>query len=520
MNPIDVLLARLPDGPGQPPAPALLSSDEFERQFREIQPPPQGLGGRLLPAVHEALGNRIAQKGEAAGGRSAYADAKLFVSPRLTDVHSGRTTERQDLNPAERTLKAAAWACAASAILHEARDEYPQAVSQILRQDGRTRVEALAADEAPGIVVVERMRAWLMPSPAGRNVAEVASELGSAMAVGKFTRLDAAKPQAFAAPIAIFLDRRSLQVGRSAHHAHGMQGPWGSMIQCSRGSNAPPMELLGGSTVAVSGEAVAELARRIYKRVDELLHALPDGTYQWLGRELTRAYIDAWRSVEHGLREQPEGRREEFVVAEMARAPHDVVELAWATGVALHTTLLAHCSGWSTVFDKAPRTLSPTLQVVLSGDLAVLTAVRFEGTEPEALEAFRARFEEQAERERNGDGLLSDALRRSVRQPTSDAARAKLFGALRKPGPLPGPLGWVDGAARIELVTLQKAPPWPQHTGATPPEAPPGSPYEGGVSVIAQVAPDGSTVGLTGTGLFSVDRSYRATLDELLRRLS
>lgn len=488
MNPFAALISALPrSGDGQPPSPPPLDAAALQQLREDVLGPAGGWRG----SVQSALAARLQAEGEAPLATTPWKEALLFSPEGEASGFAARTTERQDLNPAERTLKVAAWARATAEILFELAGEHPELLSRIHRQDGRLVVEPLAA-VTPSIVVVERARAWLMTTPAQRPVPELAWELGSALATGRFGAVDPDQPQLFDAPAAVVVDRRFLQVARAGYRRSGLRGPWMAVAQSSRGPLAPPMELIGASSAVVDPALLPELAGRILARVDDLLEALPDGTFQTLGRDLTRAYVDSWRSLEHGQRAQPDGHREEALVLHVpGRGGH--ARLAWAV---------------SRIRGGAPV-------LALRGDRPVLMRCR----DGEGAAAFSARFEEAAAAEDGGLGLVHESLRPAVRQATSPAARALLLRSLRVPlGIVEGPLGWLDDASRSLWIEHAPDARWPLHAGIGAPPGGRGGP--GGLSVTA--APEGDGLGLTVVGsgeLSSNDRlqGYGQELARLLR---
>ena len=492
MNPISVLLNRLPRGtdPVVPAEPPPLSSDDLVSLVREIDPRDSGWSRRLLPGLDRALTARLKDLGESPLGATPWHESQLFSGER-SDVLSGRTAGRQDLNPAERTLITAAWATAASELLHERRAELGGALCTQRLVDGRLTTEPLPGYEPPDIAIVDRANAWLMDAPAGRNVATVAAELGAARSTANFRPIGEAV-QFIPAPLAVVTDRRPMQLARHGHRTLGLQGPWGCLGKSSRSAFAPPLELLAGSTAVLAPAEQAKLAAAIMTRADEHLEALPEGTFQWLGREMTRTYIDSWRAPEWGFDRLPEGIREDLVTVDLESTPESEVTLAWAVGIALHRTLSAHCPGWGRVAETGSgESLGPCV-LVPQGDVAVLTAVRFRGSEPESRADFAARFEEQAERERQGRGPLGDALRKALRQAAPTRLRARLFQTMIGAGPLPGPLDWTGGVARVDFVARTDPHSWPLYSAATPPLGPSGGPFRGGVSVGVQRHSDGT----------------------------
>ena len=336
----------------------------------------------------------------------------------------------------------------------------------------------------------------MIPSPAGREIATIAAELGAARSSGHFKRIT--PDTQMNVPMVVVTDRRPLQLARHAHRTCGLQGPWACLGKSSRSHHAPPLELLAGSPAAVDTTEQARLALRILERADQVLEATPEGSSQWLGREMTRTYVDAWRPPEWGFERTIHGLREELFTSTRDALPADVAELAWAFGVALHQLLLERCPSWRQVCQTGGgRSLGPGLVVPLrdkgAPDAAVLAAVRFSGDTPESLTEFAARFTEQAGRERDGRGILGDALRKGLRQSAPPEWRSRLYRAIRDGlGPVPGPFDRIGGAARVDLVQLGSGWPWPVFTGTSPSPGLAGLPWTDGISLTATRIEDGS----------------------------
>ncbi len=258
------------------------------------------------------------------------------------------------------------------------------------------------------------------------------------------------------------------------------------------------MELMGGWSLVADHELLTTLAARIYRRADELLQTLPEGTFQWVGRAMTRAFVDAWRAPESSVHRQPDAAREEFLATEF---PQDVsVErLAWAAGIAAQRFL------------GRSSEAGPVLRVEAPGTPTALAAVRFSGSEPESADAFTARLVEQRELEADGSGILADALRRTVGQAVRARSRARILCHSRQRGPFPGPYGWLTGVVRVARLETAEATPWALHAGGTAPNVAPLGGIGGGLSVTLIVAPDRVELGLVGTGPFA----ERGALDRL-----
>ncbi len=504
MNPFQALLARLPrgDDPVAPADPAPLSSDDVLALLDEVDPRRDGVGRKLLPGVDAALGERLRQLGESSVAPNPWQEATHYLGEHA-DTFAGRTAGPQDLNPAERTIVVAAWARAASEVLAGE----PEA--QLLMQDvgGVARVSPDPSDGPPDVGLIDRHLGWVVPSPAGREIATIAAELGAARSTGAFKRIHAGTTMRV--PVVVVTDRRPLQLARHAHRTLGLQGPWGCLSKSSRSHHAPPLELLAGSPAAVDGAEQVRLAAKIFTLADQLLDALPEGTSQWLGREMTRTYVDAWRPPEWGFDRAIEGGREQVFALRRDELPGDAAELAWAVGIALHRLLLDRCPDWRHACQVGGGlSLGPGLVVPLRDgpgappETAVLAAVRFSGDSPEPLAEFAARFDAAADRERAGRGLLGDALRKALRQSTPPEWRDRLYRATRGLSqPLPGVFDWVGGVARVELIESPDALPWPVQAGTSPPVGIGGQAWTGGLSVTALRVPDGSgTITMQGVG--------------------
>lgn len=486
VNPIAAILGRLPGGSAVHPADPLLPSDEVARQLQEVGAD-RGLLGGLVRPVSRALGRRIERVGLADDFDRPWSAALRHLPGREGDVFAGRSLDRQDQNPAERALRTAAWARAGAEVLQEAAEEHPALRSLRFDQGGAGRLEPVGSGPlAVAIVVMKGV--WTLEAPAGRDVADLASEIGVALASGHFTRIEHAGPQR--APLAVLSDRRTLQHARHGHRANGLQGPWACLAPASRSAHGPPMELMGGWSLVAGHSLLATLAARIHLRADQILHTLPESTMQGLGRTLTRGFVDAWRGPESSVHRPPDAAREEFVTTRLA-GDVSLERLAWATGTAVQRFL-----------DRDGAVGVP-MRVEREGDpQAVLSTVRFEDTRPEAFATFAARLAEQTRREAAGRGLLGDTLRRTVGQGSTPMARARLLARARRRGPLAGPYGWVTGAVRVARITADLDIPWELHAGGTPPAVAPLGPVPGGLSATLLVTPGRIELGLVGTGRF------------------
>jgi hypothetical protein len=491
---IATLIGRLPRGGDTRPAEPLLPADEVARQLAEIGAD-RGVSNHVLGAVSAALGKRLDKDGIAEDFDRPWPAALRHLPGPEGDTFAGRSLDRQDQNPAERTLRTAAWARAGAEVLQEAAAEHP-ALRSLRRDDGgASRLEPLAAGPIPVAIIVMK-GVWTLENAAGRSVAELASEIGTALASGQFQRIEDAGHQR--APLAVLSDRRTLQHARHGHRANGLQGPWACLAPASRSAYGPPMELMGGWSLVAEHELLATLAARIYKRADGYLNELDDSTFQWLGRVMTRGFIDAWRSPESSVHRQAEGAREEFLAAEF---PKDlpVERLAWAVGAAAQRFL------------GRQDEIGIPLRVESAGHNAVLGAVCFPGGQPESAETFADRLDEQQRRERAGQGVMGDALRRTVGQASSASARARMLSRARQRGPFGGPYGWVTGVARVARLQTDESTPWALYAGSSAPSVAPLADVGGGLSVTLLVGPDRIELGLVGTGPFS----ERGALDRI-----
>ncbi len=494
MNPIAALIGRLPAGGDARPADPLLPADEVLRQLAEVGAD-RGFSRHLLGPVSAGLGRKIERDGLAADFDRPWPAALRHLPGPEGDVFAGRSLDRQDQNPAERALRTAAWARAGAEVLQEASAEHPRLRSLRFDADGAGRLE----DAAPGplsAAIVVMKGVWTLHAPAGRDVAELASEIGTALASGQFRRIEDAGPQR--ASLAVLSDRRTLQHARHGHRANGLQGPWACLAPASRSAHGPPMELMGGWSLVAGPSLLATLAARILQRADEYLQTLPDGTFQWLGRVMTRGFVDAWRAPESSVHRPPERAREEFLSTEF---PKDVsvARLAWATGAAVRRFL------------EEDGAVGVPLRVEGDdGRDAVLTAVHADGSGPEPFERFEARLDQQRRAEAEGRGLLGDALRRTVGQPSPADARARVLARARNRGPIAGPYSWLAGVVRVARLQIDEATPWALHAGGSPPVVAALAPVPGGLSVNLLVTPGRIELGLVGTGVFggsgAVDR--------------
>ena len=205
------------------------------------------------------------------------------------DAFAARTAGPQDLAPAELLLKIAAWTRALAETLGERGPELP-GVSQVAGNKGFS----------PTVGVVVRDRLLRVEGAAGRDVAALASEIGASLARGKRMHLGNGAALELDAAAVVVCDRRPLQFARRTHRAGGLRGPWLCLAQSTRSHFAPPLELLGASEAILPLPRLGELLVATLNRADALVAALPDGSFQWLGRELTRAYVDSWRFPDHG----------------------------------------------------------------------------------------------------------------------------------------------------------------------------------------------------------------------------
>ena len=503
MNPISALIGRLPPGGPTHPAAPVLPADELARQLAEVGAD-RGLARHLLGAVSSGLGKRLEREGQAEDFDDPWSAALRHLPGPEGDNFAGRSLDRQDQNPAERALRTATWARAGAEVLQEAAEQHPGL--RVLRSDegGASRLEQLGEGPLAAAIVVMK-GVWTLEAPAGRDVAELASEIGTALASGQFQRIETAGPQR--APLAVLSDRRTLQHARHGHRANGLQGPWACLAPASRSAHGPPMELMGGWSLVADHQLLTTLAARIYRRADEYLHTLPESTFQWLGRVMTRGFVDAWRAPESSLHRQPDRAREEFLAADF---PADVSleRLSWAVGAAVQRFL-----GEDGAIGVPLRVEEP------DGQGAVLTAVHFESSGPEAFDRFAERLDQQRSAEAAGRGLLGDALRRTVGQGTTPAARARMLERARSRGPVSGPYGWLAGVVRVARLDVDEATPWALHAGGSPPAVPALAPVPGGLSATLMVAPDRIELGLVGTGVFG-ERGAVDRLAELIAQMA
>ena len=243
--------------------------------------------------------------------------SRILPAPGLDDHDSsalvGRPAGRGDLNAAERTLVAAAWIRASADALEASRGDLGAAVPS----------------GPVAIGLIDRHLRYLVDAPAGRDVVEIASDLSVARATGQFVRIQPGDH--LAAPLVVVTDRRQLSLARRAHRTNGLEGPWGCVARASRTPHPPPMELLSADVDAVPVERQVRLAQAILTAADHHVGALEPSVAQWLGREMTRTYVDAWRPPEWGFQRPAGTRREELASIFVDRAPTDLAALQAAT---------------------------------------------------------------------------------------------------------------------------------------------------------------------------------------------
>lgn len=233
----------------------------------------------------------------------------------------GRPAGRQDLNAAERTLIAAAWIRAAADALEASRD----------------RLGAAVPAGPVNIGLLDRHLRHVAEAPAGREVAEIAADLSVARATGGFRPIESG--DRIATPLVVVTDRRALSLARIAHRTLGLQGPWGCVAKASRTHHGPPMELLSADATVVPLAEQIKLADAILSAADRHTAALDPSVAQWLGREMTRTYVDSWRPPEWGFPRPAGTHREELGSLFLDRAVTDVEALQIAADRAVQPFL-------------------------------------------------------------------------------------------------------------------------------------------------------------------------------------
>ena len=490
------LLRALPrDDSGQPAEPPLLADDAFARLLDEVIGSRGGLGWSLSGDLPAALGARLAQ-GERRNHGSPLVEEFTAVDGEASDAFAGRVAGPPGRTPGERLMQTAAWARAAAELL----------------ADG---------GNGPNIGVLDGHRLWLAPAPAGRPVPDIATEIGEALSLRHFQSI-AALGHADV-PAVVALDRRSIQEARHAHRTDGLRGPWLGICIGNRTHHAPPLELVSCARHRLGADELGGLMRRLHLLADGLLAALPDGSTQAIARELTRKFGDLWRPRRSWRIPPRTDGRETYLSRSLdpARGDAPIADLAstaWGLGVALHRFLQP--LGWS-------GPLSPAIRVLHRADdspegrRAVLTAVRFDGGRPESASVFATRFAEQCAREASGFGLLSEWQRRVHRQPLSGSGRARFATGLEGLGRMAGPVSALRGVAELGWGTLtpRREAPWRVYTGTTPPAAPWGAGFTGGLALHVQRIGDTTDLLATASGTFGERDRAPQLMDAILEAI-
>ena len=244
---------------------------------------------------------------------------------------------------------------------------------------------------------------------------------------------------------------------------------------------------------------------------------------QAIARELTRKFGDLWRPRRSWRIPPRTDGRETYLSRSLdpARGDAPIADLAstaWGLGVALHRFLQP--LGWS-------GPLSPAIRVLHRADdspegrRAVLTAVRFDGGRPESASVFATRFAEQCAREASGFGLLSEWQRRVHRQPLSGSGRARFATGLEGLGRMAGPVSALRGVAELGWGTLtpRREAPWRVYTGTTPPAAPWGAGFTGGLALHVQRIGDTTDLLATASGTFGERDRAPQLMDAILEAI-
>lgn len=493
VNAVGSLLRVLPrssaTGAVEPP---LLSDAEFARQLDEVIGRRDGVGWTLGGDLPTALAARLSD-GEDARHASPLVEALTLHAGEHSDAFSGRVAGPPGRTPGERLMATAAWARAASELLVE-------------------------RGARPHVGILDGARIWVAESPGGRPLTDIAMDIGWALSVRQFESIGPDGVQQADVPAVVALDRRSIQEARHVHRTGGLRGPWLGVCIGNRSHHAPPLELVAGAREVIAADDLASLMRRLHLRADGLLAELEEGSTQAIARDLTRKFGDLWRPRRSWRMPPRTEGREEYVARSIdpstgdAPLPAEQARMAWALGVALHRFLGDR--GWSGDLSPAVRVLH-RVDDTEAGRRAVLTAVRFSGSTPEPLAAFTARFAEQCAREADGFGLLSEWLRRVTRQPLTSAGRARFVKAMSALSHLGGPVAALGGVATLAFSELppRREAPWRVYSGSTPPTAPWGSGFSGGVALHVHRLGDVVDLVATARGTFAERESAPRFVD-------
>ncbi len=467
-------------GPVTPADPPVLSPEEFDHLLDEVVADRSGLGWRLASDLPAALARRLAA-GEVKADGGPLLESMRRRDGEGIDAFSGRVAGPPGRTPGERLMQTAAWA---------------RAAAEIVADDG----------VSPHVGILDGPRIWVTESPAGRPIADIAKDIGWALSVRRFEQIGAQGVGRADVPVVVALDRRSIQEARHAHRAEGLSGPWLSVCIGNRTHHGPPLELVAAARTHVAATDVPGLMRRLHLAADRLLGEQDEAAVQGIARELTRKYGDLWRPRKSWQTPPRSTGRDEYVARSVDPASGegpleaDLVSSAWGLGVALHRFL---GSAGST------GTLSPAFRVLVhqpDGERrAILTAVRFDGDRPEPRAEFARRFETLCRREAGGFGLLSEWQRLIARQSLSDAGHARLAGYIDGLGRVDGPVSALNGVAELvwsELPPRRDAP-WRVYSGSTPPVAPWGAPFSGGVALHVHRIGDTVDMMATARGSFA-----------------
>lgn len=498
MTAVASILRALPraDAGLAPADPPLLSADEFGRLLDEVVDGRADLGWRLAGDLPAALAHRLDR------GERGASDGPLIESLRLgrgedVDAFSGRVAGPPGRTPGERLMQTAAWARVAAELLAE-------------------------RGPAPHIGILDGSRIWVAESPAGRPLTDIAMDIGWALSVRRFEPIGRDGVGHADVPAVVALDRRSIQEARHAHRTEGLTGPWMGVCIGNRAHHGPPLELVAASRAHMAPADLAGFMRRLHLSADALLAEHPESAVQTIARELTRKYGDLWRPRKSWSTPPRSDGRDEYVARSIDPAGGDealgadLVTSAWGLGVALQR--FATPTGWTGPLSPAFR----VLHRLPDGERrAVLTAVRFDGLQPEPRAAFERRFEAQCRREAGGFGLLSEWQRLIARQPLQSDGRARLARALDRAARMGGPAGAVNGVAELawsELPPRREAP-WRVYSGSTPPVAAWGAPFSGGVALHLHRIGDSVDLLATARGSFAERGNAARFLDLVIEAI-
>lgn len=480
----------------------------FHQWLHEVSGSHSGLGWKLGGGVPAALAQRL-DSGEHRFGDSPRDELRALSGGESIDAFSGRVAGPPGATPSERLLQVAAWARALSEVLvARAREGHP--IVSYQRREGRwTAVPVPTGDAAPHVGILDGDRLWIMESPAGRPLTELGMDIGWALSVRKFEEIGPEGIGRAEIAAVVALDRRSIRGARHVHRSGGLEGPWIGVGIGNRTHQAPPLELVAASRLALEVGDLAGLMRRVHTTADTFLADADEDAPRFIARDLTRRYGDLWRPRRTWRKPPRTDGREEYVARTLDGPPHpgDLDAFAYALGVALHRFEVRRADSG----DQSPAFRVP------SGDRDVLTAVRMKDSSPEPFSDFQARLNTQRLREHSGHGLLSEWQRRLARQPISPAAHEGLLHAIGNASRLDGPAAALTGVGEVSYseLTPRRDASFRVFSGTTPP----GASHSSAVALHVHRIGDVLDIVLTARGSYAARSSAAELLDLVLEAL-